>query len=195
MANLFDVANALTTEPESVVAGTFVQWKRADLAVDYPPASYDLVYSIRLNSGAGVDTTITATSGSDYFLAAIPSATSAAWSAGTYAWQAFIVRKSDSAKLSVNTGEFELLSNLDQNGADNRSHATIMVQKIQSLLEGKADKDVTSYSIQGRSISKMSITELTDWRDYYRKEVVKERQAADLAAGKKTGSTIKARFL
>jgi len=95
----------------------------------------------------------------------------------------------------VNTGEFELLSNLDKNGADNRSHATIMVQKIQSLLEGKADKDVTSYSIQGRSISKMSITELTDWRDYYRKEVVKERQAADLAAGKKTGSTIKARFL
>jgi hypothetical protein len=195
MANLFDVANALTTEPESIVSGTFVQWKRTDLFTDYPPASYDLAYNIRLINGAGVDVSIIATSGSDYFLASITSAISSAWSAGTYAWQAFIVRKSDGAKLLIDTGEFELLSNLDQNGADNRSHATIMVQKIQSLLEGKADKDVTSYSIQGRSISKMSITELTDWRDYYRKEVVKERQAADVAAGKGTGSTIKARFL
>ncbi len=196
MVNLFDQDNALPSEPSSVVTGTLVQWKRADLSDVYAPASYDLIYNIRLKNGAGVDKTITATTASDgSFLASLTSVITSAMVAGDYAWQAFIVRKSDSAKVAVGTGEFQLLANLDQNGADNRTHAQIMVQKIQSLLEGRADKDVSSYSIQGRSLAKMSITDLMMWRDYYRKEVAKENQDAMIAAGKPSNATVKVRFL
>ena len=46
-------------------------------------------------------------------------------------------------------------------------------------LEGKADSDVSSYSIGSRSLSKMTPEELTTWRDYYKaeynREVAKER--------------------
>ena len=196
MVNLFDQDNALPSEPSSVVTGTLVQWKRADLSDVYAPASYDLIYNIRLKNGAGVDKTITATTASDgSFLASLTSVITSTMVAGDYAWQAFIVRKSDSAKVAVGTGEFQLLANLDQNGADNRTHAQIMVQKIQSLLEGRADKDVSSYSIQGRSLAKMSITDLMMWRDYYRKEVAKENQDAMIAAGKPSNATVKVRFL
>lgn len=195
MVNLFDQDNALPTEPTSVVIGTLVQWKRADLSDVYATASYDLMYNIRLKNGAGVDKSVTATVASDgSFLTTLTSNITTTMVAGDYVWQAFIVRKSDSAKVSVGTGEFQLLANLDQNGADNRSHAQIMVQKIQSLLEGRADKDVSSYSIQGRSLAKMSITDLMMWRDYYRKEVAKEKQDALIAAGKPSNATVKVRF-
>ena len=195
MVNLFDQNNALTTEPTSVVIGTLVQWKRADLSEVYAPASYDLIYNIRLKNGAGVDKSVTATTAADgSFLTSLTSNLTTTMVAGDYVWQAFISRKSDSAKVAVGTGELQLLSNLDQNGADNRSHAQIMVAKIQSLLEGRADKDVSSYSIQGRSLAKMSITDLMMWRDYYRKEVAKEKQDALIAAGKASNATVKVRF-
>ena len=35
MANLFDITNAATTEPEKIVAGDRLIWKRADLNADY----------------------------------------------------------------------------------------------------------------------------------------------------------------
>lgn len=195
MVNLFDQDNALASEPTSVVIGTLVQWKRADLSDIYAPASYDLIYNIRLKNGAGVDKSITATTATDgSFLANLTANITNTMVAGDYYWQAFISRKSDSAKVAVGTGEFSLKSNLDQNGADLRSHATIMVEKIQSLLEGRADKDVSSYSIQGRSLAKMSIVDLMTWRDYYRKEVAKEKQDAAIAAGKASGATVKVRF-
>lgn len=195
MVNLFDQNNALTSEPTSVVIGTLVQWKRADLSDVYAPASYDLIYNIRLKNGAGVDKSVTATTAADgSFLTSLTSNLTTTMVAGDYVWQAFISRKSDSAKVAVGTGELQLLSNLDQNGADNRSHAQIMVEKIQSLLEGRADKDVSSYSIQGRSLSKMSVTDLMMWRDYYRKEVAKEKQDALIAAGKASNATVKVRF-
>lgn len=195
MVNLFDQNNALTTEPTSVVIGTLVQWKRADLSDIYAPASYDLIYNIRLRNGDGVDKVVTATTATDgSFLVTLNANVTGAMIAGDYVWQAFISRKSDGAKVSVSQGNITLLSNLDQNGADNRSHAQIMVEKIQSLLEGRADKDVSSYSIQGRSLAKMSITDLMMWRDYYRKEVAKEKQDALIAAGKSSGATVKVRF-
>lgn len=195
MVNLFDQNNALTTEPTSVIIGTLVQWKRADLSDIYAPASYDLIYNIRLRNGDGVDKVVTATTATDgSFLVTLNANVTGAMVAGDYVWQAFISRKSDGAKVSVSQGNITLLSNLDQNGADNRSHAQIMVEKIQSLLEGRADKDVSSYSIQGRSLAKMSITDLMMWRDYYRKEVAKEKQDALIAAGKSSGATVKVRF-
>lgn len=195
MVNLFDQNNALTSEPTSAVIGTLVQWKRADLSDVYAPATYDLIYNIRLKNGAGVDKTITATTANDgSFLVSLTSNITTTMVAGDYYWQAFIVRKSDSAKIAVSTGELSLKANLDQNGADIRSHAVVMVEKIESLLQGRADKDVSSYSIQGRSLAKMSIVDLMTWRDYYRKEVAKEKQDAAIAAGKSSGTTIKVRF-
>lgn len=195
MVNLFDQEHALTSEPANVVIGTLVQWKRGDLSKVYDPSLYDLMYNIRLKNGAGVDKSVTAIVADDgSFLTSLNSELTTTMVAGHYVWQAFIVRKSDNAKVSVGNGEIHLLSNLDQNGADNRSHAQVMLEKIQSLLEGRADKDVSSYSIQGRSLAKMSITDLMMWRDYYRKEVTKEKQDAMIAAGKASNATVKVRF-
>lgn len=195
MANLFDSANAASSEPEEIYSGSLVQWKRADLAEDYPPASYDLIYKARLRGGLNPEISVTATNSGGVFLVTLSNSVTAAAVPGEYYWQAEIERKSDNARILVATGRWKLLPDLDQTGADPRSHAEIMLDKIQSLLEGRADKDVTSYSINGRSIAKMSVTDLLSWRDYYRKEVNLERRKADAAAGKPSKATVKVRFL
>jgi hypothetical protein len=195
MANLFDTANALTKEPTDITAGSFVQWTRSDLAADYAPASYDLIYTARIRGGENPEIKITATASNGLFLATISNAVSALYVPGDYFWQAEIQRKSDNAKVLVDRGSWKIIPSLDNSLADPRSHAEIMLDKINSLLEGKADKDVSSYSIQGRSIAKMNINDLIAWRDYYRKEIAREKVAANIAAGKQSGATIKARFL
>jgi len=77
---------------------------------------------------------------------------------------------------------------------DPRSHNEIMLQKLESLLEGKADSDVSSYSIAGRSLNKLGPAELLEWRDYYKREVASEKRAEAIKHGRRSKSTILARF-
>ena len=94
----------------------------------------------------------------------------------------------------VERGEFEAIVDLDVNGTDPRTHAEIMLDKIEALLEGRADGDMSSYSIAGRSITKMTPEELLTWRDYYRREVAVYRRRNAIARGRKGAATILMRF-
>ena len=194
MANLFDASNAPTTEPEVVSPGDFIQWKRTDLGVDYPPASYTATYVARITGGGNTEIQVTGTtSGSDY-LFTVSSTTSNDFVPGLYHWQLEIKRNSDNSRIVIDRGYFTCVVDLDVNGSDPRTHAEIMVAKIESILSGKADSDVASYSIAGRSLSKMSFRELTDARDYYKKEVQQEVIAERIRKGQGTGATIQVRF-
>jgi len=191
MANAFDSTEAPQGEPLEIVAGDFIQWKREDLTTDYPSASYTLKYSARLQ-GTGT-TEIEMTGGTDQ-LVQVSSSVTALYTAGTYSWQAYITRNSDSERILVESGYWDVLANSDESTADPRSHAEIMLNKIESLLEGKADSDVSSYSIAGRSLTKLTPEELITWRNFYKAEVLRERQKEDIKLGRKTPTTVKVRF-
>lgn len=195
MANLFDESNAPEGEPLKIVVGDFLQWKKTALAESYPPASYSAEYVARVASGQSSEIKLAATERTDYYLFQATSTTTAAFETGFYHWQLEVTQTSSGNRIVVERGEFEAIADLDNNGADPRTHSEIMLDKIESLLEGRADKDVSSYSIQGRSISKMTISDLLLWRDYYRKEVVKERRDNAIELGKPTKTTMKVRFL
>ena len=195
MANLFDESNAPEGEPVKIVVGDFVQWKKTDLASNYPPATHSAEYVARVASGQSGEIKIPAIERTDYYLFQASSATTAAFETGYYHWQLEITQTSTNNRIVVERGEFQSIADLDNNGADPRTHAEIMLDKIEGLLIGRADKDVSSYSIQGRSISKMTISDLLQWRDYYRKEVNRERRESDIALGKTTKTTMKVRFL
>ena len=195
MANLFDENEAPEGEPLKVVVGDFIQWKKTALAETYPPALYSATYVARVAAGDASEIQLAAVERTGYYLFTATSAQSADFVPGFYHWQLEIVQTSSGNRIVVERGEFEAIQDLDNNGADPRSHAEIMLDKIQSLLVGRADKDVSSYSIQGRSIAKMSVVDLLQWRDYYRKEVVKERRDNAISLGKPTKTTMKVRFL
>ena len=69
-----------------------------------------------------------------------------------------------------------------------------MVEKIESLLEGRADADVASYSIAGRSLTKLSIDELMTWRDRYKTEYLRELRRERALNGDGSGATVKVAF-
>lgn len=196
MANLFDAANAPEGEPLEVVVGDFIQWKRSDIAVDYPPSLYSAEYVARITGGGASEIKLAATepSGDDYYLFTVDSVTSADFSPGKYHWQLEITQTSTGNRIVVDIGDFEAIPDMDNNQADPRIHAEVMIDKIESILEGKADSDVSSYSIAGRSLTKLSFDELMAARDRYRAELVKHENRELLKRGKSNGSTIKVRF-
>ena len=194
MANLFDPTNAPETEPLKFVLGDFVQWKRSDLVTDYPLATYSAQYVSRLSSGGSTEFTVVGTETDGTYLFTIASSTSSGFVAGDYHWQLEIVRTSDSSRIVVERGDWSIIVDLDVNGSDPRSHAQIMIIKIESILQGKAESDIGSYSIAGRSLTKMSFAELLDARDKYRAEYTQELVKSRLETGKPSGSTVKVRF-
>lgn len=196
MANLFDAANAPEGEPREVVVGDFFQWKRSDIASDYPPSTHSAEYVARITGGGDTEIKLPATepSGDDYYLFTVDSATSADFSPGKYHWQLEITQTSSGNRIVVDIGDFEAIPDMDVNQADPRTHAEIMIAKIESILEGKADSDVSSYSIAGRSLNKLSFDELMSARDRYKGELVRHENKELVKRGKANGSTIKVRF-
>lgn len=194
MTNLFDASSAREGEPREVVVGDFIQWKRSDLVADYPPASYTATYVARITGGGTSEIQLTGTNQTTHYLFTVPSATSEAFLPGKYHWQLEIVQNSSGNRVVVDTGDFDAIPDMDVNQADPRIHAEVMIDKIESILEGKADSDVGSYSIAGRSLTKMSFAELQDARDRYKAELVRHENRELVKRGKANGSTIKVRF-
>mgnify|MGYP005988700165 FL=1 len=197
MANLFLAANAPEGEPDEIVVGDFIQWKRSDIAQDYPTSSgYTAEYVARITGGGASEIKIAQAAGStdSYYLFTADSTTSADFAVGKHHWQLEITQTSSGNRIVVDIGDFTAIPDMDNNQADPRIHAEIMLTKIESLLSGKADSDVASYSIAGRSLTKLSFSELVEARDYYRREIVQHENNELVKRGKKNGSTIQVRF-
>jgi len=102
---------------------------------------------------------------------------------GWYTWQAYITRSSDSARIAIGTGRFELVANRAAATTDPRTHARKMLTLIEALLEGRAVSDVDQYEIAGRSLKKMNVRELQHWRNTYRAELAAEERRLAIKAG------------
>jgi hypothetical protein len=127
MANLFDTGNVPTTEPATIVAGDLLQWKPAGLGTDYANGSYTLSYKTRLeNTSAGSSEflTITASASGDDYLVSVGQSKTVSYTAGDYRWQAYITRNSDSERLTIDSGTFEV--------AANRSASTAVVMQTKA---------------------------------------------------------------
>ena len=193
MANLFDSANAPDGVPEEIFVGDFVQFKITQFSADYSNSLHTMRFVARIATGSNTEITITATALDNDYLLSVPSATSADFVVGHYHYQIEIERDSDNERVIVDRGAVDIKTDYDNN-IDVRHHAEIMLGKIQSILEGKADSDVSSYSIAGRSLTKFGIDELLQWRDYYRREVNEIKKKERIKHNRKTKSTIIGRF-
>tara|TARA_R100001086_G_scaffold5629_1_gene3552 strand:+ start:230 stop:814 length:585 start_codon:yes stop_codon:yes gene_type:complete len=194
MANLFDADNAPKEVPKSIVIGDLVQFKLTQFSTDYPNTSHSMKFMARSGTGANVEFSIDASnSGDDYLFSASSNATSA-FTAGLYHYQIEVLETSSNNRRILDQGELDVTVDLDVNAVDPRTHDEKMLQKIEAVLENRADADVSSYSIAGRSLTKMSPEELLTWRDYYRRGVKAYRRKLDVKHGRKTSSSILVRF-
>lgn len=187
VANPFDTDEYLTTEPDSIVVGSFTAWKRE---LNFDDADYSIRYELVPRSG-GTTLTINGTQNGAYWEFEITAATSNGWTspAGEYRMNMIVQRLSDSEDAEVETSHVTIHAST----ADRRSHAEIMVGKINSILEGRADHDVESYTIKSRSINRMSVSELTKWRDYYLDEIARTG-GSEKNQGAAKSNTVRVRF-
>jgi|TARA_Y100000289_G_scaffold11398_1_gene10523 hypothetical protein len=196
MSNLFDRVNYPVQEPDTIVIGDRLVWRRDDLANTYPIGSYALTYEFHEDSGGGGSHkfTITATEAEDTYFIEVASSTTASYTDGDFIWNAFITRSSDSQRIRVDTGRTTVVKNLANTNADLRSHAKKVLDAVQAVLENRASVDQASFSIAGRSLSRMSIDELLSFRDKYKAEYLQEIKKARIKNKQRSGNTIEVKF-
>lgn len=195
MSNIFDRVNYPTQEPDTLVVGDRWVWRRDDLVSDYPLDEYALEYRFTEDSTGNTNAfTIAATEAASTYLVEIASAVTASLTAGDYQWAAFIIRSSDNQRVVIDQGRTEILPNLQTTTADLRSHAKKVLDAIEAVLENRASQDQMSYSIAGRSLSRMSIDDLMTFRNRYRAEYLREIKLARIKNKQASGNTIKVRF-
>lgn len=196
MSNLFDRDNYPTQEPDRLVTGDRFAWQRPDLVSDYPLADYTMTYHFSEDSGGGGTHhfTLSSTEADDNYYFEKPSSETATLSAGDWEWQLYAIRTSDSERITLDYGITKfVLGELDTN-TDLRSHAKKVLDAIEAVIEGRATIDQSSFSLGGRSLSRMSIDELMTFRDRYHAEYLKEVKLARIRNKQGSGNTIKVNF-
>jgi len=157
------------TEPKSFTAGETVSWKVYSDKF-HPADGWELSYHLRGSSyGAIIEiAAIPEDSNHSVYLSADETIT---YQPGIYWWQCF-ARSGDDQHL-VASGQIEVKANLATlEHYDGRSHVKKVLDAIEYTILGKASRDQLSYSIAGRSLSRMNPSELLEWRDKYKAEYV-----------------------
>jgi len=194
LSNKFDSTNYPSQVPTELQLGDFWAWKRDDLSEDYPVASYSLSYEFNLIDGSTASNfTIEATESNDTYI--IEASSTSSYTKGNYNWVSYITRTSDSARVKLEEGFVEIQDNYATTSASVRSHAKIVLDSIEAVIENRANIDQSSMSIAGRSLSRMSVDELLTFRARYKAEYLKEVKQLRIKNKRGSGNTPKVRFV
>lgn len=173
--------------PETRAGDTFL----LNFDLDDYPASEGWAITYNLRGPSQIDIIGSIDQG-QYEIEAL-SATTANWTPGDY-W-AFITVNLAGQKKTIEAGQTKILPALSSlNNFDGRTHNQKVRDALKSLIEGKAEQDVDSYSIAGRSLTKLNPKDLLQWYRYYVNECRKEENEAKRARGEAVSSSILARF-
>ena len=193
MSNKFDSANFPTEVPDELQLGDFWSWKKDNLASDYPTADYSLSYEFNLIDGATASNfTLTATESNDEYI--ISTSDTGSYTKGEYNWVAYITRSTDYARVKMAEGYVEVQDNYATTSASVRSHAKIVLDAVKAVIENRATMDQSSMSIAGRSLSRMSISELYELKDRAQRDFNAEVKKAAIKNGKSSKTTILTKF-
>lgn len=181
-----------TTEPSQLYTGDTWAWTRT--LPDYlASAGWTLKYTL-VNAAGRIN--ITATTSGDDHAVSVSAATTAAYTAGDYTWQAFVEKASD--RYTVGTGEVTVRAGLasGSGGSDQRTQAREALDDAMAALAAyTASRGVVSeYEIAGRRMKFRSIDEIRKLINFWRREVQSEIDAEAIRRGLGTSRKIFTRF-
>jgi hypothetical protein len=180
-----------TNEPQELVSGDRWQWTRE--FSDYPASVWTLTYSMHRLGSATAKITITASADGDGFDIDESMAATAAFTAGDYKWVAHVT--DGTSRYLVDTGTLTVADDLEALTAqDERSHWQITLDNVEPIIQGRASKDQSSFSIGGRSLSRMPWEELERIYDRAKMEVNKAKNRERAANGLGQRTKIKSTF-
>lgn len=179
------MANTPTTEPLAVTAGDTVTWTRT--LADYPASAGWVISYTLINASAKI--TITGSASGDDHLISASAATTTAWAAGNYDWQAAVSKAAErytvgSGRISIKPS-FAAVATLDQ-----RSNMRKALEQLEACYVDYISNQqghVAEYEISTGSGSRRmkfrNAAEIWQQIEKLRREVAQEDQAARLAAG------------
>ncbi len=184
----------LNQEPATLVAGSTTTWKKEDS--DYAPSDgFTLTYHFRGNAvGASFSVVATTSTSGDYWEATITNAKTQGLPAGAYGWQAQI--SDGTNKHVIGSGTLLLQADFADTDApyDPRSQVKKTLDIINQAIQDKVFRDQSSYSIAGRSLNRIPLTELIQLRSTYSQLYEDELRAERLAQGGEYLRQIKIKF-
>lgn len=185
-------ADIPTTEPAQARAGD--TWKWTKTLADYPASGgWTLTYRFK-NASAAFEVAASA-SGDDYSVT-VAATTTDDIAAGLYSWVAQVALAGE--KYTVDAGVFTVNPDFHTGTAtaayDGRSHARIVLDAIEAVIEGRASKDQEEYEIAGRRLKRTPIASLLKLRQLYKAEVAAETAAEAIANGVGSGRKIQFRL-
>jgi len=179
------------TVPRTIVAGYSYTVKAS--VGDYDPALDQL--SFTMHDGATAYTFSSTLAPAEQFIIDLSDTATIALLNGRHLAQ---------ISITVNAGtdqaqQFHLLNKTIEVSAnalsgDTRSHVKKTLDNLEAVLEGKASSDVKAYTIAGRSLEKMPIVELIQWRDKYRAEYRDELRREAIKSGGQGVNAFQVRF-
>lgn len=177
-------------EPAEFTIGDTLKFTK-ELSDYLPTDGWTLTYTL-INSSAKISF-----SGSDNgdgtHLINVAPATTATWTAGEYDYQAKVADGTDT--YLVGTGEIKVVADFAANTTlDARHHVEKALASIEAVIEDRAGESDLSYSIGSRSLSKMTLAELLEFRDKYKMELRRIEQAERVANGLNPRRQILTRF-
>ena len=178
------------TEPLDFYSGETVKFKRTDLS-DYPAPTWTLYYVLQ-KTGTRITFNSSQDGSSANHLISLTPSTTAGYTVGNYHW--VVEARNSSDVYVVDEGYLEIKTDYAEHssGYDDRSVAKKMVDAYESLFSNQITNSTLeqlSYSIAGRSISKMSASEIREeyyrWKRLYQQEVDSWRIENGLGTRKK----------
>ena len=110
---------------------------------------------------------------------------------GIYQWSAFITKTSDSNRIQVGNGTWEVVENKAVSTADPEPYEKKVLDAIQAVIQGRASQDQMSYAIAGRSLSRMDPDDLHTWEAVYRSKWLKLKRMQRAREGRGHDGIIK----
>lgn len=185
---------ALTAVPSTITKGTSVLFEIDDYTVEFPAATYTgtLQFSPHDTTQAAVAIAATGASAAGGWQFDLTAAAFTNLVAGQYTW--VLEASAAGERFVVDRGRCTVYADPTTAGTDLRSHARIVLEAIQAVIENRATKDQASYTIAGRSLSRTPLPELLMLLDRYKREVYSEEQAERVAKGLPTRGRVLVRF-
>jgi hypothetical protein len=184
MKNVFDRSQYPAREPRSAVAKDRWVWRRSDIAALYPTDTYELSYRFTNQADTTDVQEAVATAVDGDYIIEVEASDTELFAAGTWTWEAVILRTADALEAVVDHGTLEVIA------AGAASHTLKVLQAIRATIEGTASEDQSRIEIGGRVLERRSIRELTDLEALYSRRWKAERAAVDRAAGRPVSRTL-----
>lgn len=176
-----------TSEPETLRVGDTWEWTRA--LADFPASTWTLHY-VLINSSSKIS--IQASADGDVHAVSVAAATTVAYTAARYDWEAYVTDGTD--RYTVLKGAVDVLPDLSSVASyDARSHARTMLDAIEAELESRATAaqlDLIQVDFQEHGIQRQP-GDLLKLRDKYAAMVAAEDSAL---AGKSGSGFVQMRF-